>query len=77
MNYGTPGSNYYGDRVSPYKQSPQKDQSGYEDGDVPATMNSALRNLNLGTSVSDDEMQINGILKGLRQKLMDVDNYIS
>lgn len=77
MNYSTPGSTYYYDRQSPNKQSPLKDQSQYDDEEVPATMNSALRNLNMGPTVSDHEMQINGILKNLKNKLFETENFIS
>jgi len=83
MNYGTPGSDYgkggYYDQRNSNRNSPSK--GGYYQDKVMEgmnTMNSALRNFQLGaTSVSEDEVQINGILKGLKSKLAEIDNYIA
>jgi methyl-accepting chemotaxis protein len=82
MNYGSPGSDYdkayYGNRTS-NRGSPNKGQYYHDEaGDRGlASMNTALRNIHLNsTTVSEDETQINGILKGLKAKLADIEEQI-
>ena len=82
MNFGTPASDYdkaYYERRASNRGSPMKSNYyGGDDRENLATMNSALRNIQLGsTSVSEDETQINGILKGLKSKLAEIDEYIA
>ncbi len=81
MNYGTPGSDYgkgYYDQRGSNRNSPSK--GGYYQDEMEGmnTLNSAMRNFQMGaTSVSEDEVQINGILKGLKGKLAEIDGYIA
>jgi len=80
MHYGTPGSEdvrkYY-DRHTPSQRSPTKENYLYDDHEVSGTLNSALRNLHISSSISEDESQINNILKGLKAKLADIENSIT
>ena len=83
MNYGTPGSeydkHYYEPRAS-HKVSPTRGGGNYygDDGESMGTMTNALRNFQIGaTTVSEDETQINGILKGLKSKYAEIEDFVA
>ena len=80
MYQGTPDSDHepkYFGRGSSNKVSPHKHSYGYEDSDAGSNLQSALRGINFGPSISEDESQVNGILKQLKAKLLEIENYLA